>query len=303
MSSKKQDKTKIVQIWGDILDEGFTTVPNILLRYRKNLKIKPKHLTLIIDIMSFKWDSENPFPSYSTLATRAGMDERSVKRTMQELEELGLLIRTPRFDEESGAQITTVFDFRPLIKKLTQEKNGDKNVTEGVTKMSPGGMTKVSGGRVTKMSSGGVTKMSPKKDSYINNNNISNNPVENKSSMTEMSFKKLKKEDFLRVHKDLRSCIYRNRLFETYDNLYDLVEIEELVKEGALKAAKELLINKVNELAGYTEKLDPIVISEKVKKTFPYKDLPSDTNNARKFFVAKVCDITSQEVVNTIIKS
>lgn len=65
---KQQDKTKIVQVWGEILDEGFTSVPNILLRYRTNLGIKSHHLALIIDIMSFKWDSENPFPSYSTLA-------------------------------------------------------------------------------------------------------------------------------------------------------------------------------------------------------------------------------------------
>ena len=303
MGSKKQDKTKIVQIWGDILDEGFTTVPNILLRYRKNLNIKPKHLTLIIDIMSFKWDSENPFPSYSTLATRAGMDERSVKRTMQELEELDLLIRTPRFDEESGAQITTVYDFRPLIKKLTKEKNEDKSVIGGVTEMSPGGMTEMSGGGVTKASPEGVTEMSPKKDTYINNNNFSNNPMEKSIEMTEVSQRKTKKNNILRVHKDLRSGIYRNRLFETYDNLNDLVEIEELVKEGALKATKELLINRVSELDIYNERLDPLAISEKVKKLFPYKDLPKNNKNARKFYVAKICDITSQEVIKTITKS
>jgi hypothetical protein len=118
---KQQDKTKIVQIWGEILDEGFTSVPNILLRYRSNLGLKPQHLTLIIDIMSFKWDSESHFPSYSALSQRAGVDERSIKRITQDLEELNLLIKTPRFDEETGAQITTIFDFRPLVQRLTEE--------------------------------------------------------------------------------------------------------------------------------------------------------------------------------------
>ncbi|MCH6574427.1 MAG: helix-turn-helix domain-containing protein [Bacteroidetes bacterium] len=121
MPTNKQDKTRIVQIWGDILDEGFTSVPNLLLRYRSSLGIKPKHLTLIIDIMSFKWDRYSPFPSYSTLAKRAGIEERSIKRITQDLEELYLLIKEPRFDEETGAQITTIFDFRPLVKKLTEE--------------------------------------------------------------------------------------------------------------------------------------------------------------------------------------
>ncbi len=121
MPTNKQDKTRIIQIWGDILDEGFTSVPNLLLRYRSSLGIKPKHLTLIIDIMSFKWDRYSPFPSYSTLAKRAGIEERSIKRITQDLEELHLLIKEPRFNEETGAQITTIFDFRPLVKKLTEE--------------------------------------------------------------------------------------------------------------------------------------------------------------------------------------
>ena len=123
MSGTKQDKTKIVQIWGEILDEGFTSVPNILLRYRSKIGLKPKHIMLIIDIMSYKWDAGYPFPSYSTLSQRSGVEERSVKRITQDLEELGLLVKTPRFDSETGAQVTTVFDFRPLVKKLIEEMN------------------------------------------------------------------------------------------------------------------------------------------------------------------------------------
>jgi len=132
MPDKKQDKTKIVQIWGEILDEGFTSVPNILLRYRSRIGLKPKHIMLIIDIMSYKWDSEYPFPSYSTLALRSGIEERSVKRITQDLEELGLLIKTPRFDDDTGAQVTTVFDFRPLVQKLIEEMNrgGDETFDE-----------------------------------------------------------------------------------------------------------------------------------------------------------------------------
>ncbi|NIN61662.1 MAG: hypothetical protein GTN99_09850, partial [Candidatus Dadabacteria bacterium] len=71
--------------------------------------------------MSFKWDRYSPFPSYSTLAKRAGVEERSIKRITQDLEELNLLIKEPRFNEQTGAQITTIFDFRPLVKKLTEE--------------------------------------------------------------------------------------------------------------------------------------------------------------------------------------
>ena len=307
MTTTKNDKTRIVQVWGEILDEGFTSVPNILLRYRKHLGIKAKHLALIIDIMSFKWDSENPFPSYTTLAARAGMEERSVKRTMQELEELDLLIRTPRFNEESGAQITTVFDFRPLIKKLTEERQknkGDKKDTGRVTEMSPGGMTEMSQGGVTEMSQGGVTEMSPKEYSYINNINISKNPMKNKNNVTEMSSlekKKIGKEEKERVRKYLRSGIFRNRIFEAFDNLNEDLSIEELVEEGAYKAGKELLVNRSKEISGYQLDFDPSEIAKAVKNRFPYKQIPNDASNARKFFVAKICDITTEEIACLII--
>ncbi len=184
MPTNKQDKTRIVQIWGDILDEGFTSVPNLLLRYRSSLGIKPKHLTLIIDIMSFKWDRYSPFPSYSTLAKRAGIEERSIKRITQDLEELYLLIKEPRFDEETGAQITTIFDFRPLVKKLTEEMlkedlyqdTGEENTTNSNDRwhdrnVTGGGDKNVTGG-VTKLSRGSVTKMSPK-EYTSNKKNIS----------------------------------------------------------------------------------------------------------------------------------
>ena len=98
---------------------------------------------LIIDIMSYKWDAEYPFPSYSTLALRAGIEERSVKRITQDLEELGLLVKTPRFDGETGAQVTTVFDFRPLVQKLIEEMNkgGDLTVVDEEDESGVGKLT------------------------------------------------------------------------------------------------------------------------------------------------------------------
>lgn len=281
LPKKKQDKTKIVQIWGDILDDGFTSVPNILLKYRNNLKIKPQHLALIIDIMSFKWDRENPYPSYSTLAQRAGVAERSIKRMTQDLEELELLIRTPRFDKNTGAQITTVFDFRPLIEKLSGEKEekyktnllireGDKYVTGGVTDMSPGG----------------VTDMSPKKYTYINKTNIKKSNSVKKKNNT--------------VQKHIKNGIFRKRIFEIFDNLYEEVSADSLVYEGAYKTCSEILTNRKNELLDIRQKVDLSQIAETVRKKFPYEQFPSNLADARKFFVANVCNITVKELLSYI---
>ncbi|MEW6146265.1 MAG: helix-turn-helix domain-containing protein [Thermodesulfobacteriota bacterium] len=331
MPDKKQDKTKIVQIWGEILDEGFTSVPNILLRYRSRIGLKPKHIMLIIDIMSYKWDSEYPFPSYSTLALRSGIEERSVKRITQDLEELGLLIKTPRFDDETGAQVTTVFDFRPLVQKLIEEMNkgggeeygedeeeygvgriskdnvtpqrtkekeisglgydknvmgeGDKNVTRGVTKLSPGG----------------VTKMSPKEYSYNKKTFSIRTPEEKLTySRGKSRGKNTTGNDEKRVSKYLRDAIFRKRIFELYDNLRDIRPIEDIVEEGAHRACKDIIVNRVLEIETNRPSVDPGKISKLARKTFPYKDFPRDRGKARNFFTAVLCDLVSNLMLSAV---
>ncbi|MEQ9620312.1 MAG: helix-turn-helix domain-containing protein [Deltaproteobacteria bacterium] len=333
MSNKKQDKTKIVQIWGEILDEGFTSVPNILLRYRSRIGLKPKHIMLIIDIMSYKWDAGYPFPSYSTLGLRAGIEERSVKRITQDLEELGLLIKTPRFDGETGAQVTTVFDFRPLVQKLIEEMNkgedlttmneegelgvgkitnenispqrkiekeirqkgydknvmgeGDKNVTRGVTELSPGG----------------VTKMSPEEYTY-NKKSISkltreNNLTYGRGKNPDKNVTKKRKN---RVSENFREAIYRKRMFEIYDNLNGLKSIEHLVQEGAERACKDIAVNRAGEFEKAGVKIDPGKVALQVRKRFPYEKLPAGEQSARRFFTKEVCDLTALIVRERFIK-
>lgn len=300
MSQNKQDKTKIVQIWGNILDEGFTSVPNILLKYRHNIGIKAQHLTLVIDIMSFKWDTDNPFPSYSTLARRAGVAERTIKRVTQDLEELNLLIRTPRFDNRTGAQITTIFDFRPLVEKLTEEVEKAKS-NKNLSKLIEEGDTHVTGG-VSELSRGGMTNMSPKEYTSINKTNINKNPEgrEKKNISKTNILTTMNSPEKERVRKNIRNSIFRNRIFETFDNLYTKLDINELVQEGAYKACREIIINRISELnANFNlEDLDPFDIANNVKKKFPYDNFPKSQDNMRKFFVAKICDITSEEIIH-----
>jgi len=303
---KQRDKSKIIQIWGDILDYGFTSVPNILLRYRSNLGIKSQHLALIIDIMSFKWDSESPFPSYSTLAQRAGVDERSIKRITQDLEELSLLIKTPRFDDETGAQITTIFDFRPLVKKLIEEMNQttfdvESLIATNSTISKKEGDKFVMGG-VTNNSPGGVTNLSPKEDSYNkkthikkNNSTLKVHKTENQTSPSDKTgnIRKNKKGG---VYNYFRNGIFRERLFEIYDNLYNVKTIQELVEEGAYKACKELILSKINHPSKYRTEISPELVAKEVRLKFPYHKMPRGYEQSRNFFVASICNLTSETI-------
>ena len=301
MTAKKQDKTKIVQIWGDILDQGFTSVPNTLLRYRTKLGIKSHHLSLIIDIMSFKWDIENPFPSYSALAEKAGVTERGIMKTIQDLEKIKLLIRTQRFDKETGAQITTVFDFRPLVQKLTDETRqsqpeNEPDIEERHIDHLKGGELKITGG-MNYSSGGGVNHSSPKEYTYNNKTQINKKTlnVQNKleQKTQENSQKKNKNEG---VHKYFRNGIFRKRLFEIYDNLSDIKPIEELVEQGAQRACKEIVINRANHIFKNNIKINPDQIAEEVSLEFPYNKIPNHIKDARRFFVATVCNITAEKI-------
>lgn len=310
MTIKKQDKSRIVQIWGDILDEGFTSVPNILLRYRSMLGIKPQHLSLIIDIMSFKWDTDSPFPSYTTLAKRAGVDERSIKRITQDLEELGLLIKEPRFDDTTGAQITTIFDFRPLVKKLTEEKikifekdnnpNNYYNTIEGDKNVMGEGDKNVMGG-MTNITRGGVTNMSPKEYSYINNTNINKityNDAHSKNSDHQNTEKNKKKTD--RLFTDIQNKIHRKRLYEIHDNLIGVKPLEEVVEEGTYKALKDIIVSNIIQINNGNVKLDLYAITNRIKQDFPYKNIPSDKKHSRRFYVDVITNMVINEIsVNT----
>lgn len=313
MTVKQQDKTKIVQIWGDILDEGFTSVPNILLRYRSNLGIKPHHLALIIDIMSFKWDTENPFPSYSTLAQRADVTERGIRKTVHELERLNLLIRTQRFDEDSGAQITTIFDFRPLIQRLKEEMHKvgmeyELSTTDKTRTRRGEGELQFRGGR-NYSSGGGRNCSSSKEYSYINKTHINKNKSTLKVKSTENGkddslemFPSITQGEKERVHWYFRNGIFRERLFEIYDNLHNIKSIEELVGEGAYKACKEIMVNRVNELSKNNIEVNPDQIAEEIKLEFPYSKIPKPYEKARSFFVATICTLTAEKISSLLGK-
>lgn len=329
MSGTKQDKTKIVQIWGEILDEGFTSVPNILLRYRSRIGLKPKHIMLIIDIMSYKWDAGYPFPSYSTLSRRSGVEERSVKRITQDLEELGLLVKTPRFDNETGAQVTTVFDFRPLIKKLIEEMKRDDEIVDSTGNMADisnqshslfkkkvsenrvfrGGDKNVRGegdknvtGRVTKLSRGRVTKMSPK-EYTSNKKNISILTPEESSAYS--NAKKNSKNGNTKIKKrvsiDFRKSIFRNRIFEIYDNLNDLKSIKELVDEGTQRACKDVMVNRAKDFEKLGFDIDIKSIVKKVRNEFPYKELPTTNTKARNFYTATICNMVADSIAELFL--
>jgi hypothetical protein len=99
-----------------------------------------------------------------------------------------------------------------------------------------------------------------------------------------------------RVHRYFRNGIFRKGLFEIYDNLHDMKPIEELVEEGAYKAAKEVMVNRAAHISKNKIKVNPDKIAEEVRLEFPYRMIPQSEEKARNFFVATVCNITAEKI-------
>ena len=143
--------------------------------------------------------------------------------------------------------------------------------------------------------------MSPKE--YTNNNKIISKGTPEQSSTynkrkngSEESNKKNKNG----VSKDFREGIFRNRIFEIYDNLHDLKSAEELVEEGAQRACKDLMVNRAKDLDDLGIKIDIKSAVNLIKNKFPYNKLPKNKTKARSFYTATICNLVAESVLDMV---
>lgn len=107
----------------ELFDKGYIPLPALFLRYYANLK--PHSLTtgeamFVIHLMEFKWDSNEPFPSYKTIAKRMGVSDKLARRHAQSLEIKKFLVRKQRIGD------TNLFDLTPLFDAIVRAVEKDK---------------------------------------------------------------------------------------------------------------------------------------------------------------------------------
>jgi len=145
--------------------------------------------------------------------------------------------------------------------------------------------------------------MSPKE--YTNKNkNISTRTPEESSTYggakknTKNDNRKIKK----RVNINIRDSIFRNRIFEIYDNLNDLKSTKELVEEGIHRACKDVMVNKANDLKELGIDINIKTVLKEVKKKFPYQDFPTNNAKARNFYTATICDLLADSITELFLQ-
>jgi hypothetical protein len=105
--------------WGAALDGGFQVLPDLLLRYQRDLKLSANDLVVVLNLTMAWWERDRPpFPRTTTLARRMSMSERTVQRSLNRLRKLRLLNKTILRD--SSGERRQAFDLSPLATRLEQ---------------------------------------------------------------------------------------------------------------------------------------------------------------------------------------
>lgn len=128
LKEEKRDETKReIQVTMEdlLLDSGFTMVPNLLIENYKKIGLEDRQLILILCLMKFARVKRRPYPSQQSIAEIMDKDERTVRRTIQELKDMGILQTFKRYMKAEGKaprRLSNVYSLKGLINRLVQLK-------------------------------------------------------------------------------------------------------------------------------------------------------------------------------------
>jgi hypothetical protein len=136
MSEQDLNSMPVEVVWGHpILDEGFTNIPNLILRNYTRVGLSHAEWGLMCIMFSFKHDANDIFPSQETLAKlfyadkyKSGASERAVRKLIKGMEDKNLI--EVGFRYINGKRSSNYYSFEPLINTclaFVEEKEVDPN--------------------------------------------------------------------------------------------------------------------------------------------------------------------------------
>ena len=112
-----------VRFGDELLQSGFTAVPNLVLSNYAALGMSSAEMLFTIQIWYHWWSKHDPHPSLKTIAGRMGVSRRQARTYAQSLRRKKLLIVRERYSENSG-QTTSEYDFTPLLEEVRRHAGG-----------------------------------------------------------------------------------------------------------------------------------------------------------------------------------
>lgn len=101
----------------ELLEAGWTMIPNVLLERQRALRLTPLDLNILLQILRHWWKKDElPFPSKRTIAECIGVTPNAVQKHIREMEKDGLIERSERTDHKHGGRKSNEYCFDGLIK-------------------------------------------------------------------------------------------------------------------------------------------------------------------------------------------
>jgi hypothetical protein len=114
-------ENRLEVIWGTrLLDEGYTSLPNLIIRNWAKVGVKPGEWALITAILSYKHDARDPYPSREQLAVDLDCHVKQIQRWIKSLKEKKLLRVGRRRNQTTKQWDNNVYSFKPLLDAVMQ---------------------------------------------------------------------------------------------------------------------------------------------------------------------------------------
>jgi len=194
-----------VRFGNEILQAGFTAVPNLVLDHYGILGITSAEMMFIIHIWQYWWTEKNPYPSLQAIADRMATSRRQVRRYTESLKEKGLLRVNERRQPGYG-QVTSEYDFASLIEQVlllaSAKKGGRSDLTVPPRSfLSEGGRSKLSEAPRTEMTPEEYIKTNTQEQEELSNfevRNVSTKKMGTKTRGLEKGLDPVREQDPIR---------------------------------------------------------------------------------------------------------
>jgi DNA-binding MarR family transcriptional regulator len=114
--STSKEERALHQKWGaDVIAEGYTVLPNVILQNQKALDLKHLDVLVLMCLLSHWWDKDDlPRPAKTSIARTLDVDPRTVQRSIAKLEKQGYIERKER-RATVGDNLPNFYDLSGLV--------------------------------------------------------------------------------------------------------------------------------------------------------------------------------------------
>lgn len=125
------NQQRLEVMWGiEILEEGYTQIPNLITRYHRKIGLTPGEWSFISVLLTYKHDSKDPYPSAETLADTLDCSVKQIEKYISSLKSKDLIKVYRTKSKKTGKYGNNIYNFKPLIDAILAIHQSNKKDVE-----------------------------------------------------------------------------------------------------------------------------------------------------------------------------